>query len=212
MKSNILKTFFTKNIKPFLINQDWVYKNHLVYKNINDSVLLRGFCFNSSAFSATQFEVVAFIQPLYIPFPHIFLTFGKTIRTPKNMQWWNYEENNKEQQGKDLANFMNQIDDSFFSKIIDAESFYHYYKKDKKISLSHFESVAYSACFTNMPNALSEIVDLKTFISKKEDIKKPYVNDAFERTINIENILRTNESAQELLTNWMLDTKKALKI
>ncbi len=211
MKSNILKTFFIKNIKPFLENEDWVLRNHILYLKDN-SELLRGICFNSSAFSSDQFEMVAFIQPLYIPCNYIFLTFGKTIKTSKNQQWWIYNDIGREQQGKEIAFLLNKIEKEFLSTIQDASSFYSHYKKHKNVSLAHFESVAYSACFANMSNSINEIVDLKKYISKKEDIEKPYVNEIVNRTNKIEGILRANESPQELLNNWVLDTKKMLKI
>jgi hypothetical protein len=208
MKNTILKSFFNKEIKPNLESPNWVFKNQIIYKETTNSSLLIGFSFNSSTFSSTQFEVVAFIQPLYIPFPHIFLTFGIKIKTTKNLQWWNYEENNRVVQGMELAKLMNQIEDSFFSKFIDAESFYQYYKNDKKISLAHFEAVAYSALFSNNRNATNELIDLINYIEKKEDIRKPYVNESLKRAIDLKNI----QSPFELLNKWLIETKIALKL
>ncbi|WP_337040317.1 hypothetical protein [Emticicia sp. 17c] len=212
MKAKILKTFFNKEIKPNLVSQDWICKNHLIYKEIGNSELLRGFCFNSSAFSITQFEVIAFIQPLYVPCPFIFLTFGQLVKSPENMQWWDYIEDNKAELGEKLANYINQIDDNFLSKVTNADLFYRVFKNDKQISLAHFESVAYSACFADNLNSANEIAELKKYISQKEDMRKPYVNDIYMRTLEIEKTLGSREGLQELFNKWLSETKKALKL
>ena len=137
MKSNLIKALFNKQIRELLISRDLECKNHLLYHEIK-SGLLRGFCFNSSAFSANQFEIVVFVMPLYVPLDFISLNFGYFLRNPIKRQWWEYDENRLEQLGAELASVINQADQDFLSKIDDVAGFYRYYKKRPKEYFSFF--------------------------------------------------------------------------
>ncbi len=76
MKNSLIKSLFNKNIKQHLSLANWQLKNGLIYNDVKERGLLKGFCFNSSAFSATSFEIVVFVLPIYIPKEHLALTFG----------------------------------------------------------------------------------------------------------------------------------------
>ena len=213
MKSSILKSFFNKCIRGHLLNENWYIKNNILYlKSEIETELLRGVCFNSSGFSATQFEVIAFIQPLYIPCSYIFLTFSKGIRTLDKKQWWTYDEEQKEQQGKDLADYINSVEKDFLSKITDAKSFYDFYRKDRKVSVSHFQAVAYSACNANLNESKTEIIDFLSFIRKNENMNQKFIEELYHQSETLLQILNTGGDPHELMTEWILQTKTALKL
>jgi hypothetical protein len=206
MKSNLIKTLFNKQIRELLINRDLEYKNHLLYHEIK-SGLLRGFCFNSSAFSANQFEIVAFVMPSYISIDFIALTFGHSLRTPNKRQWWEYDEDKSEQIGLELAAVINQAEEDFLSKINDAASFYRYYKKDRKNTFRFFEAVSYSAAYAELAGADDDLKDCLSFIRNKEDMSNVYVKQVYSNT---EKLFAGNRKV--ILNEWETVTRKALKL
>jgi hypothetical protein len=206
MKASLVKTLFNKSIRANLISQDWNLKGHLLYQEIKGG-LLKGVYFNSSAFSADQFEPVAFIQPLYVPCDYIYFTFGEGFRTPSNQQWWVYKEDRLEQIGKELADKVNQTENSFLSGINNAKEFYESHKKGKKITVRHFEAVAYSCAYAKLSNAKEELEDLLTYIKKNEDLNIEWVNEIY---INTQNLLQSDHF--NILNEWENATRLALKI
>ena len=161
MKNSLIKSLFNKNIKQHLLLANWQLKNGLIYNDVKERGLLKSFCFNSSAFSATSFEIVVFVLPIYIPKEHLALTFGHFLRTPTKKQWWEYDENQLDQIGKALANVINQSEKEFLVKISNASDFYSYYKKDKKNTIRFFEAVSYSAAYAELGAGDEE---LKSFL------------------------------------------------
>jgi len=144
--------------------------------------LLRGFYFNSSAFSANQFEVVVFVLPLYVPIDFIGLTFGYSLKTPSKLQWWNYDEKHLEQLGKELANAFIQAERDFLSRITDAKSFYEYYKKNKKSTPRFFEAVAYSAAYSELAIENDELKELLSYLKKDDKIKLDWMQELHNNT------------------------------
>ncbi len=206
MKSNLIKILFNKHIKELLVSRDLEDKNHLLYHEIQ-SGLLRGFCFNSSAFSANQFEIVVFVMPLYVPLDFISLNFGYFLRNPIKRQWWEYDENRLEQLGAELASVINKADQDFLAKINDAASFYRYYKKDRKNSFRFFEVVSYSAAYAELAGADDDLKDCLSFIRNKEDMSNNYVRQVYSNT---EKLFAGNRKI--ILNEWETETRKALKL
>jgi len=207
MKSNKLKSFFNKYIKANL-KREWEIKNHLFYTKVESSIL-KGIYFNSSGFSEAQFEPMAFILPLYLPKNIISFNYGKNLRTPTQRQWWEYDESRLEQLGSELVFVINLIEDDFLSKINNAESFYQYYKKDKKASFRNFEAIAYSAsaAYAGLKNAKEELNDLMVFLKKKEDLNNEWVNEVYKNT---EKLLNGDMSA--IFQEWESQNRITLKI
>jgi len=206
MKSNLIKALFNKHIKQYLNSSGWQFKNHLLYTEIQ-SGLLKGFYFNSSAFSADQFEIVAFVLPLYVPIDFIGLTFGHFLSNPNKRQWWEYNDNSLERLGYDLAQAINQSQKEFLSKINDAASFYSYYKKDIKKTFRFFEAVSYSAAYAELTDATNLLKDCLSFIKKKEDMSYEYIQEVYNNT---EKLLNGDRKA--ILNEWETETRKALKL
>jgi hypothetical protein len=72
---------FQKFASSFLIPQlpGFVTEGHLIFRVPVENVI-RGFIFDSSAFSAEAFHPTAFVQPLYVPHDHITMTLGSRLR------------------------------------------------------------------------------------------------------------------------------------
>lgn len=206
MKAKLIKILFTNSTKPHLISQEWYLKNDILYTGIKDG-LLKGICFNSSSFSANQFEPVAFIQPLYIPLDFIALAFSINLKTAAKKQWWEYDEMRIDHLGKELAGEINLVDKMFLSKINNAADFYQYYKRDKKITVRHFQAVAYSCAYSKLKNAREELEDLLTYIRKREDVKIEWVKQIYDNT---EYLLKGDASV--ILKEWEQETRKTLKL
>lgn len=206
MKSSNVKTLFNKYIKQHLKLTDFRTKGHMIYSDIQQG-LLKGFYFNTSAFSADQFEIVVFVLPLYVPIDFIGLSFGYYLKTPSKRQWWTFKEDSLEQLGQELSNVINQASESFLSKLNNAVGFYNYYKKEKKNTLPFFEAVAYSAAYAELKVADKELKDLISYIEKKENTKIDWVNEVYRNT---EVLLMGDRSS--ILLEWEEHTRKALKI
>jgi len=181
-------------------------KNHLIYHPILNG-MLKGYYFNSSGFSADQFEIMAFVMPLYVPSDSISLDFGDSLRSPLKRQWWEYKEDRLEQLGHELAVVMNKADRDFLSKISDAECFYHYYRGKKKLSYSFFEAVSYSAAYADLKGSEGDLKDCLAYIKKKEDLDNPYIKKVYENTL-----LLINGDRKTILSTWEGETRAKLKL
>ncbi|MDN3583992.1 hypothetical protein [Mucilaginibacter flavus] len=206
MKSNLLKSLFNKHIKKHLKSTDWKVKNHLLYAEIT-SGLLKGFYFNSSGFSADQFEIVTFVLPMYVPKDYVILSFGYFLPNPIGRQWWNYTEDKLEQLGEDIANVVNQAEKSFLNKINNAADFYNHYKSNKKKEIPFFEAVSYSAVYGELAISDEELNGFISYLKKQKEIKFDWVQEVYHNT---EKLLAGNR--KEILAGWEMETRKALKL
>ncbi len=205
MKSTLIKALFTKYIKQHLPEAIYHYKSNMIYCTRDG--MLKGFYFNSSAFSSSQFEIVVFILPLYIPTEFISLTFGHFLRNPSKRQWWEYDENRLEDLGKELALEMIAAESNFLSQINTALDFYNYYKKDKTNNIRYYEAVSYSAAYAEIANVNDILNDFLLFLGKKDKIKIDWVREIYN---NVEMLLKNEK--KPLLYKWEEKTKAALKI
>lgn len=108
MKASRLKPLYKKYLLPYL--SGFRYKGHLIYSEPIE-YLLRGFWFESSAFSADAFTVYVFVQPLYVPEEGIAFTFGQRLpwlRSKKD-RWWELSETNEEEVMKDVQQAILQL-------------------------------------------------------------------------------------------------------
>ncbi len=196
---------------PYLHNKDVKLNGHLLIISI-DNEFLKGVYFNSSGFSKTQFEVIAFIQPLFVPSSTIFFTFGTTLKSLSGDQWWKYAPENLKQQGLDLANRINEIDERFFKKIKDSKDFYNHYKSTKRTTLSHFESTTYSACFARLPESRKELDEFIRFIEKSQNLNIGWVRDIYEKTILLKSLIENLDETQSLFNLWKSETLQRISL
>ncbi len=200
-------TRISKEIIPQLNNSYWgIYNESMIIEPVNE--LLRGVYFNKSGVAKSQFELCYFIQPLYVPFNFINLSFGDNIKTPNNKQWWEFDNNILEQLSNTITPLINRVDSNFLSQIDDAENFYKFYKSDKKKTIRHFEAVAYSAAYSNLNIANDTLTDFLSFLRKREEMKLDWVKQIY---FNTEKLLEGG-NPKSILNDWEIETRVALKL
>lgn len=210
MKNTKIVKLFKSRVLPQLGNTWTLRKNTLLKEPTNE--ILRGIIIESSAFSANQFAMNVFVQPLFVPIPILILSYGYRQRTSSKREWWEFDENSEEILGNQLIEAIGVSEGSFLSKINDARSFYEYYKKDKKATVGNFQSVAYAACYAGLSESKSELSQLLQYIRKNEDLNQTGTKDLYARAEALLNIITDGGSPRELLDKWLLETKVALKL
>ncbi len=200
MKYNLIKSLFNKHIKPHLNKNELQYKSGLLF-NIHNG-LLKGYCFNGSSFSRTQFEIVVFVLPLYVPSDFVGLSFGYFLRSPQKRQWWEYDEMKLEELGKHLAIVINEADKKFLSKINTAADFYHFYKRNNTNSTRFYEAVAYSATYAKIDGYKKLLDNFISFLEKSEDFKFDWAKEIYKNTK-----LLLEDGGEEYLKKWEVVTR-----
>ncbi|MGN8069119.1 hypothetical protein [Mucilaginibacter sp. SG564] len=207
MKGAIFKSIFNNHLKQQLHTDKWQYKSSLVYSEITSGIL-KGFCFDSSAYGNDIFDLTAFVCPLYVPKSYLGLSFGDTLRPPNKRQRWDYDAAQVEQLSQQLAAVMNQAEKKFLSRINNAADFYKYYRWDKKNTFRYFEAVAYSLAYSGSKRADKELKNLLAYIRKNEDLSGQHVSQTYNNTER----LLWSDDRKAVLDEWEQYTRTELKI
>jgi|GEM_PF-2309620 len=196
----------TRKIIPRLTYSNWnIYREGVIINPENG--LLRGVYLNRSGLNASQFELCYFVQPLYVPFNFINLSFGGIIRTSENNQWWGFDTDTLDQLVNKMTPLINQVDINFLSKIKNAEEFYSFYRDQKELTIRHFEAVAYSAAYADLTIANNLLIDFLSFLNNRGELKLDWVKQIYDNTKEL-----LNGNKQEILFNWEIQTRMALKL
>ncbi|SMC00681.1 hypothetical protein SAMN00120144_3061 [Hymenobacter roseosalivarius DSM 11622] len=209
MKSKDVKTLVVKGLSKYLDTSlsTWKLKNHLFYGPV-DNGILQGIYFNSSGFSSNRFEIVAFIQPLYVPSDTIDLSFSLNLKTQNKKQWWEFNEDSLEVTANEIALQINANAKAFLTSHQKPVNVYKSFYQNRKSSYRHFEMVAYSAVYAELQTATNELKELLSFIKNKEDLHNEWVSQVYNNTIE----LLYSDNPKALLSQWEYKTLKALKI
>jgi hypothetical protein len=196
-----------KAILPKLENHKWVlHEEKIIIEPVG--CILKGIHINKSGLDKSQFELKYFVQPLYVPDKYLNLSYGSTLRNIGGRQWWDYDFDKIEEISNQISILINKIDKAFLLKISDANDFYSYFKKDKKLSFRFFEAVAYSSCYSKNVRFKEDLSDLLAFLEKKENRMHPYAQFIYKNTQK----LILSETPESILEEWVLETKLALKL
>jgi hypothetical protein len=85
MNASQFKRIATRYLLPKLPGM--ALKGRLIYASPVDQ-LLCGYYFETSAFNPSTFVVIAFVQPLYVPFSTVSFTFGRRLSGASGDRWW----------------------------------------------------------------------------------------------------------------------------
>lgn len=107
---------------PLLQMDGFVLRDALLFKPPLRHVL-RGFCFESSAFDQSAFYVDAFVMPLCRPTSYLYFTFGNRVRHAKGGERWKAEMPNL---ADELGIAMNGVAATFLSRIESLPDFVDY--------------------------------------------------------------------------------------
>lgn len=207
MKNTVVKSLFNQHLGQQLGGTGWRQKGHLIYEEIKTG-LLKGFCFNSSAYKANQFELRVFIAPLYVPDDFLGLSYGHTILSPIRRQWWEFDPDSLGQTAAELAPVMNKAQKDFLSKINDAEDFHDYYRTDRKKEIHFYVAVSYSAAYAELKKADKELEKCLSFMKRHFDIQFDWAQKTYADTERL--LQSTGEKRKALLEEWAAQTEKAI--
>ena len=128
MKSKLVERFCSKYFVPSLPGHR--IKGNLLYIADVD-YLLRGYSFESSAFSKNRFTIEVFIQPLYMPVDYLFFNFGNRLGTLSKESdfWWEYDETKENEMTSDILSMIKKFGEKFLDKGRSLQSFVNEFDK-----------------------------------------------------------------------------------
>lgn len=171
MKTQLVKRLWNKYFLPDL--PGFNIKGHLVYhQNLYD--ILRGFYFESSAFSGNTFTIEVFVQPLYVPNESVIFTFGDRLGfiTKQKDIWWNFDESREYEISQEILSMMIGSGLPFLEERESVKKFLQCYQNiDVNANKHRVEAIGYSYIMNNeyakATNLLSSLNDILS-----QDIQK----------------------------------------
>lgn len=146
MKSQIVKQLSKNYLLPNL--PGFRFKGHMLYHQ-DLQYLLRGFSFESSAFSQNTFTINVFVQPLYIPRTYLSFGFGERLGLLSKGQdiWWEYTEAQEEKIMQEILSIIIRNGKPYLDKresLKDFVSQYHKSDKGTKENKHNKEAICYT--------------------------------------------------------------------
>ncbi len=131
MKAKIVNHISRKYLLPNL--PDFSVKGHLLYHQ-DIQYLLRGFCFESSAFNRESFTINVFVQPLYVPRNYLSFTIGNRVGLLNKGRdiWWDYEEAQERKIMEEVLSLILSDGIPFLEKHKSLKELTHQYQKSDK--------------------------------------------------------------------------------
>lgn len=144
MKAQFTKRICKKYLLPNLSGLN-IKGNLLYYKDFQ--YLLRGFSFESSAFSRNSFSIEVFVQPLFVPTSSLVFNFGNRLgflASHKDV-WWTYDESQEEIISNEILKMMVNFGVPFLEKRETIEKFLYQYKGiGMKDNRNMYEAICYA--------------------------------------------------------------------
>jgi hypothetical protein len=220
MKSVYLRRLYQKYISARL--PGFSIKGHLIYADHFD-LILRGYCFEDSAFEANAFNIYVFVQPLYSPFNYLWFNFGQRLNQFAKGgvdHWWTISPENEQQIMGVVTDLMCGPALKFLNRVTNPGDLVTEFQRRIKETPNDFnviEAIAYSRILSgDYRNAYNSLEELKLGLEKAmKDF--PYATDLqvnLDRVLMIQNFLirKENGLAEDQLRLWANSTKEALKL
>lgn len=219
MKSSYIRKLFQKYIVDSL--PGFSLKGHLIY-NSNYERILRGFCFEDSAYRKDSINIYVFVQPLYIPAEYLWFNFGKRLNDISEKggdRWWNISLENEGDIMREVLDLILGPGLTFIENVKSLQDLVEVFQVqgDKNRDLNILEALAYTEILVgNYQNANCSLE--KLLLTLEMDIKKyPQVRWLYtmkERVSRINKFILENESnaAYQQLLSWEKYTEEALKL
>lgn len=187
------------------------------------SLLLRGYCFDTSAFEPAAFYVWVFVQPLYVPHDYIFFSFGRRFEEAGagELRWTLTSANLNtveedvlhciETQGVPLLNLLKDPKDLAKASAREPGSAGELFDCDPD-DPNVTEARAYSWILAG--NFDKARIDLASLVSdaalRPEQDWEFAIRDRAREVLAV--LVRSPEEAKLLLTRWAIDTAKKLRL
>lgn len=207
MKSQLVRKISNKYILPHL--PEFKIQGHLLYHR-DIQYLLRGFYFESSAFSSTSFTIEVFVQPLYIPDDTIILTFGNRLGNIAKQRdiWWDYHESREDEISSEVLSLMMNSGIPYLEERRTLEKFTNHYKNLNPNANKHMiEAICYALILINdYQKAKKQLVSLERVLAQ-DILKYPGISWIKDIQIRVQLILgylknRDYEGAKQQLNEW----------
>ncbi len=209
MKASRLKPLFQQYLMPIL--PGFAFKGSLIYSDPLE-YLLRGFSFDSAAHNKDGVRGYYFVQPLYVPKPYIYYTYGGEL-TPGEV----FTPDNEQEIMQKFLNSIQRKGLPFLNAISVPADLAHRAGRIADSSEVHVkETIVYSLLlsgeYTKGQNELSRLLP---YIRKEMD-KYPNLVWLGDNLMRCERILRelniSPETALSTLNEWRKFTLQSLKL
>lgn len=176
--------------------------------------LLRGCHFESSGFSSDRFVVHAFVQPLYVPFPAIDLTYGRRLGR-RGERWFHLAEEPEERAMADVLRLIQEQALPLIKQFRTPAQFARFGAElvSATRSTGFVEAVAYSYALAGDPGqARAHLARVLAALTSRKDLL-PHERETLRRNQQMEVRLRDDpEEAVADLRRWRAETLRAAGI
>jgi len=207
MKNIAVERVVKRYLQAFIINDDFIFSNNLLYKSPLEDILA-GFCFEKSGLNKDGVYVWCFVQPLYLKSEHIILSYGKRLKGTRGELWLLKNNTNLEETIEELIPLMKDAIDVFLNNVDTPSKFYNYYQ-DKLVNLRMAEAVTYSAIYSK--NKDSKLI-LENYINilENENIEVDWVKNLLDVAKGLKLIIGNDEAIQNLFQKNIIETKQTI--
>lgn len=181
--------------------------------------LLRGFCFQPSAFDRKSFNVQTFVQPLYIPKEYIVFNIGFRLGklTRKGEEWWEITPENEAEVMTDVLHLMKVEGLPFLNRLETPEDIATELQKDSPNEsrlIIDSQTIAYSLILAGKYAEGLKELNRFIFLLSEEDELREWEKVLLERAILLRDTLKNHgeKTAIALLEEWRAYTIGKLRL
>jgi hypothetical protein len=179
------------------------------------SSLLRGYYFDISGFDKSRFTVHAFVQPLYVLFPSIALSYGGRLGTLRGNQerWWSLAKQDEGTVMSEVCALVEAEGEPFLSRVRDPKALIEYVSLRSELTIEDRQTLAYSLAW--LGDRQPAIATLRALISAIEATiqKPPWMKAMLTEALTLLAAVEADSGqAHALLHSWRNETVKNIGI
>jgi hypothetical protein len=221
MKGSYLRKLY-KNYFSGQFPDGFIYRGHLIYHRQLEYIL-RGFCFEDSAFETNSFNLYVFVQPLFIPSTYLWFNFGirlGQLSSKGNDFWWTITPDNEADIMSEVIGLMKGPGLKFLENIQNPGDLNKFYEtkliKTPRDYTAH-EALAYALVITQEYKAARKSLLRLEKLLKGEIENNPHINWLADilRRVSVVNELISQDKLEEsinLMCTWSNFTIDALRL
>ena len=217
MNAREVQRLYKSYIQP--VFPEFFIQGHLLYLKPVD-YLLRGICFESSAFEKNTFNIYVFIQPTFIVRGYLWFSFGDRLHhmIRGNDHWWTIDDQNEKEIMTTVVSLLSQAKSSYLDQIIEPGDLVKRLPKmvDINNSIVGQQTIAFTHILSGeKEKALVACDRLSKTLDDYylENTQRAWAKDWSQQVVDIRNrLLESNEKAIELLELWRRETMKSIHL
>jgi hypothetical protein len=211
VKGRELEALYRKYLLAHL--PDFAYKGPLLF--VRPVVhLLRGFSFERSSFNANAFQIVVFVQPLYVPADYITFVFRKYPHGRWGARW----TLDRQDEGATMTDVLASIKAEGLPFLSRVQTPRDQARNAPLVAgdangLPAVQTMAYSFVLAREYSEATVTIDRLQAMLRAADLTDPWVNEMLTRSEQVrERLERDPEEAIALLEEWIEQTRSALRL